>query len=391
MNLPFFVFLFPLVWLAWNGYVFWRASSVPALARRIPRPAFAIGFVAMSATWPVGGWLEENRLETAAGIVLWVSGNWLGALMYLCICLAIVDLATGFGCRMRKWSPRLRGMALAAGTVLAATAMVQGTRAPVVEDAEVRMPGLPRELDGTTVAVLSDLHLGPVIGTGWLRGRVEQVMDLRPDLVLLVGDVVEGDGPPDADRVFVPELARLKAPMGVYAVTGNHDEHRSRDENRAFYGDAGIRLIEAGWETVRPGLVVAGIADSYRRGFPRPEEGQRLRDALSGRPEGVATVLMSHRPEHPDVAARAGVGLMLSGHTHAGQVWPFGYFAALWHPYMEGAYEIGGMTLLVSRGAGTWGPRMRLWSPGEILRVTLRTGPAAVRADGMLPREPGQD
>ena len=88
---------------------------------------------------------------------------------------------------------------------------------------------------------------------------------------------------------------------------------------------------------------------------------------------------------------QAGVGLMLSGHTHGGQVWPFGYFAAFWHPYLEGACEIGGMTLLVTRGAGTWGPRMRLWSPGEILRVTLRSGPDAMRAGGMLPREPGQD
>jgi predicted MPP superfamily phosphohydrolase len=93
--------------------------------------------------------------------------------------------------------------------------------------------------------------------------------------------------------------------------------------------------------------------------------------ALADRPPG-ATVLLSHTPWQYEEAARAGVGLMLSGHTHGGQIWPFGYLVRLFYPLLAGRYEVADMPVIVSRGTGTWGPRMRLWHRGEILRVTLR-------------------
>jgi len=91
---------------------------------------------------------------------------------------------------------------------------------------------------------------------------------------------------------------------------------------------------------------------------------------LVGRPPG-ATILLSHTPWETEKAAKAGVGLMFCAHTHGGQIWPFDYLVKLRYPLLEGRYEVNGMTVIVSRGTGTWGPRMRLWSPGEILRVTL--------------------
>lgn len=85
-------------------------------------------------------------------------------------------------------------------------------------------------------------------------------------------------------------------------------------------------------------------------------------------------MLLSHSPLEVDRAARAGEGLMLAGHTHGGQVWPFDYLVRRWYPLLEGRYEVEGMTAIVSRSAGSWGPRMRLWAPGEIARITLRAG-----------------
>ena len=94
--------------------------------------------------------------------------------------------------------------------------------------------------------------------------------------------------------------------------------------------------------------------------------------ALSGRPPG-ATVFLSHTPWETEKAAGAGAGLMLSGHTHGGQIWPFSYMVRLRYPLLGGRYDVNGMTVIVCRGTGTWGPRMRLWRPGEILRITLRS------------------
>jgi predicted MPP superfamily phosphohydrolase len=97
-----------------------------------------------------------------------------------------------------------------------------------------------------------------------------------------------------------------------------------------------------------------------------------LAKALTGRPSG-ATVLLSHAPLQTDFAAGNGVDLMISGHTHGGQIWPFGYLVRQRFPLLEGSYQIGDMMLVVSRGTGTWGPRMRLWHPAEILRLTLHS------------------
>jgi len=98
--------------------------------------------------------------------------------------------------------------------------------------------------------------------------------------------------------------------------------------------------------------------------------GDAVLQALAGRPAS-ATILLSHTPWQTDAAASAGVGLMLSAHTHGGQIWPFDYVIQRRYPLLEGQYQVGGMTVIVCRGTGTWGPRMRLWSPGEIMRVTL--------------------
>jgi hypothetical protein len=134
---------------------------------------------------------------------------------------------------------------------------------------------------------------------------------------------------------------------------------------------ARFKVLRNRWAEVRPGLIVAGVDDltSKRRSGIK---GDFLAQALKNRPEGAA-ILLSHTPWEAEKAASYGVGLMLSGHTHGGQIWPFDYLVRLAYPLLEGRYEVDGMPVIVTRGAGTWGPRMRLWGPGEILKVTLRS------------------
>ena len=120
-----------------------------------------------------------------------------------------------------------------------------------------------------------------------------------------------------------------------------------------------------------PGLVLTGVDDLTARGeFRHP--GPYLETALANRPKG-ATILLSHSPMEAEKAAQAGVGLMLSGHTHNGQIWPFEYLVRLRYDFIGGFYKIGEMPLIVCRGTGTWGPRMRLWRPSEIVRITLKS------------------
>jgi len=348
-------------------YAFWRTSSVPLFKRRVPRKIlFGVGAI-LWLSFFFGRILGHSSTGAMAGFVEMFGMTWMGVLFLITVSLLAMELITGFGFFLPRTAPTLRGLALFIGGALSVVALIQGVRPPVVNNYDVNLSGLPREMDGTVIIAVSDLHLGSQLGNEWLEARLAQVRDQRPDLVVLLGDLFEGHGMQQDD--LLPVLSRLSAPLGVWAVPGNHEFHGGNDTSLSLIKEAGIQVLINRWVEVRHGLVLAGIEDltADRRAG---RSGDPLSKALAGRPPG-ATVLLSHTPWQAEKAANAGVGLMLSGHTHGGQIWPFGYLIRFSYPLLEGRYEVSGMTAIVCRGTGTWGPRMRLWHPGEILRVTL--------------------
>lgn len=356
---------------ALQAYVIWRISSIPSVQRHLPWPALAvIGivlWVVLILSFTVGhggtGWF--SRLLEFVGM------TWLGILFLTFTVLLAADLLTGFGLLLPKVAPPLRGVALLCAGVLSAIALVQGMRPPVVRNSEVRLRGLPASLDGTVLVAISDLHLGSMLGERWLGARVAQIDALRPDMIVLLGDIVEGHRTPE--QGLLQGLRRLSAPLGVWAVTGNHETYGDHEGNARILEEAGIRVLHDRWEIVRPGLILAGVDDLTAR--HRSGQGDdALSRALADRPPG-ATILLSHTPWRALEAAAAGAGLMLCGHTHGGQIWPFDSVTRTLYPLIGGTSSVAGMPVIVCRGTGTWGPRMRLWRPSEILRITLRAGP----------------
>lgn len=361
------------IWTALNLYVFWRAASVPLIARYVPRGWFIFALVFLWASFLLGIVLEHVLGFSTLGRPFELIGtNWLGILFLLFFCLSVVDILTGFGFFFPRWTPSLRGFALIAAGLLIMIAFVQGTRPPVVRNYEVSLAGLPAEADETVVVGISDLHLGTLTSQRWLQARVAQIEALRPDLMVILGDLVEGHGELENEKRMLPLLQGLKAPLGVYAVTGNHEHYAAVGAGPNFFRDAGIRLLRDEWVEARPGLILAGLDDSRNHSLT-PDEVRRARQTLSGRARGAATIFLSHRPQQAELAAANAVGLMLAGHTHGGQIWPFNYVVRQFFPLLGGRYEVNGMTVIVCHGTGLWGPRMRLWQPGEILRVTLRS------------------
>ena len=356
-----------------QGYVLWRAAGARILGRKL---RIGVLLSVVGALWAVflvdafAGHVAAGPLARALELVAMDS---LATFFLVTVCILAVDVVTLFGWLAPRLAPALRGWAVLAGLALATVAVVQGVRAPVVVDYEVHLAGLPPERDGTVVAAISDTHLGTLIGPRWLDARVAQVAALRPDMIVLLGDITEGHGA--TVESFLPGLRRLCAPFGVWAVTGNHESFRRAGRAPDVLAEAGFEVLHDRWVEVRPGLVVAGVDDltSRRRAGVG---GDPVAKALAGRPPG-ATILLSHTPWQAEEAARLGAGLMLSGHTHAGQVWPFDLMERWLYPLMAGRYEVDRMTAIVCRGTGTWGPRMRLWRPSEILRITLRAAPTA--------------
>lgn len=352
-------------------YVFVRAGSLPICKRWITRKALIGSGAALWLIFALSriyGGHEYGFLTVALEVV---GMHWMASVFLLAVGLLIADLACGFGFLFSKGKMRIRALGMTFGLTLVCIAHVQGLRPPVIETHEVVINELPADLDGTTVAVMADLHVGEVmVGSSWLNARIDQVQALKPDSIVLVGDLFEHGSDPTE---MVPVMRRLSAPLGVWAVRGNHDALRPdrRDATGEILASAGIRLMVNEWVKMTDGLVLAGINDltSSRR---RPGEGKANLDrALTNRPE-LSTIFLSHTPWMTDRAAAAGVDIMLSGHTHNGQIWPFNYLVKTRYPFMGGRYDIDGMTLIVSRGTGTWGPRVRLWAPGEITLITLR-------------------
>jgi len=354
------------IWVAMNAYVIWRVAVTPAITRVVPRWAIVVAGVFLACSF-IAARLIEAHVPRGIGVALeWIGAEWMGTVFIALVCCLAADAATGFGWFMPDRAPTIRAWAIACAALLALFATLNALRPPVVRDYEVSLEHLPADRDGMVVVAISDLHLGTFIGERWLAARVAQIDALHPDIVFILGDLAEGDGP--AEREIPKDLARLHAPLGVWAVPGNHELHSGGGID-ALARNAGIRLLRDAWAEPGPGLVVGGVDMVGHRAVP----GRGLVEkALAGRPEGAATILLSHAPTQVDVAAASGVGLMLSGHTHGGQIWPFNWFVRMSYRYIGGRYDVDGISLIVCRGTGTWGPRMRLWRPSEMLRITLR-------------------
>lgn len=355
------------VWTGMHAYALWRIwPMVPRLAgRRALLATFAILWI----LYPLGRILVHWGQPRSGALVEALGAAWMGVLFLAFACFLLTDLVSGFGWLMPRQAPGLRLGALAAAGILSLAALVQGLRAPVVSEVQVGLAGLPPALDGTVLVQLSDLHLGGILGRVWLERRIAQVQALHPDLIAVTGDLVDGDV--NEVESLLPSLLKLKAPMGVWAVTGNHEFYAGADRCVALLERAGFTVLRDRAQEASPGLVLAGVDDlTARRQFKL--DGDPLARALEGRPRG-ATIFLCHSPLQAERAEALGVGLMLSGHTHAGQVWPFGYLVQMAYPRLQGRYVLGGMILMVSRGTGTWGPPMRLFHPSEILQITLRS------------------
>ncbi|GES31254.1 metallophosphoesterase [Streptomyces angustmyceticus] len=260
--------------------------------------------------------------------------------------------------------------AVAAGASLAATAAVgYGTATtlagPVVKRVTVPLAKLPRSAHGFRIAVVSDIHLGPILGRAHTRRVVETINRTNPDLVAIVGDLVDGSV---ADLAPAAEPLRgLRARHGAYFVTGNHEYYSGAGSWVDHVRELGIHPLENA-RTELPGFDLAGVNDVTGQ---TEQAGPDYDQALSGRDPSRAVVLMAHQPVTIHDTVRFGVDLQLSGHTHGGQMWPFTYIAAATNPTVAGLERYGDTQLYVTRGAGAWGPPVRLGAPPDVTVVEL--------------------
>ncbi|MGW4940864.1 metallophosphoesterase [Actinoplanes sp. NPDC004185] len=252
---------------------------------------------------------------------------------------------------------------------LALTTVSYGTfgllRGPRVKRITVPMAKLPRSADGFRIAVVSDMHLGPLLGRDFARRVVDTINSTQPDLITVVGDLVDGSV---ADlRPAVAPLARLRARHGAFFVTGNHEYLFDAQQWISAVRDLGVHPLENS-RVELPGFDLAGVNDVAGAG---QGQGPDFARALGDRDRARTAVLLAHQPVVIDDAVAHGVDLQLSGHTHGGQLWPGPYVAELVVPTVAGLERYGDTQLYVSRGAGAWGPPVRVDAPSDITVIEL--------------------
>jgi predicted MPP superfamily phosphohydrolase len=304
--------------------------------------------------------------------------NWaFGAIVLLVLLQLLLDVGLLFGMLIHggivSAPDGVRYPLAALAAVVAAIGVHQAMRIPPLKDIEIGIPELPVQFDGYTILQLTDLHISRLFPASWARAVVDRSNTLGVDLIAITGDLI--DGSLDARRADIEPLRDLKAPDGVYVISGNHEYIFGYSTWMAHFAALGLLSLENRHIVLDRDdgkLVLAGITDraSRRTGSPARD----LAAILEGAPKGVPVILLDHQPSDARYAAARGVALQLSGHTHGGLILGIDRLAARANAgYVSGRYDVDGMTLYVNNGTALWpGFALRLGRPSELTRITLR-------------------
>ncbi|MEH6435600.1 metallophosphoesterase [Massilia sp. DD77] len=338
--------------------------------------AAVLALVLLTVLVPVGLMSASLRRRRWSELVAWAGLLSMGFFSSLLVTTLLRDLVLLGLLAAGALGPELRhGSALAVPLVAATVTLVgfvNARRVARVVKVDVPIARLPAELDGYTIAQISDIHVGPTIKRAFLNAVVNKVNALRADAIAITGDLV--DGSVQRLALHTQPLARLAAPDGVFFVTGNHEYYSGAEEWIAEVRRLGVTVLLNQHVVRRRGgaaLMIAGVADYTAHHF-NPAHRSDPRAAAAGAPQDVdVRVLLAHQPRSALDAAAAGFDLQLSGHTHGGQFFPWNLFVPLQQPFVAGLKRVRDMWVYTSRGTGYWGPPKRFGAPSEITLVRL--------------------
>lgn len=333
------------------------SSVLSSLGFKLVVAVLSVSFVAASI-------LAMKYTNAAVRAFYRASAVWMGLLSFLlfgAIAAWVIfgtGAAAGLQLNFHRLVEILSGIALVLG--IGGVLNASWTR---ITRTTVQLANLPAGWRGRKAALISDLHLGPVRNGSFLRRMVAKIREEQPDAIFIAGDLFDGTAI-DAHKATEP-LRQLAAPHGVYFVAGNHEQFGSDTKYVNAVAAAGIRVLTNEKVDVE-GLQIVGVPFNHA---VQPGRFASVLHAI-GLDRGRASILLTHAPDHPEIAEAAGISLQLSGHTHLGQFIPWSWMARrIYREFVYGLSRIGNMQVFTSSGAGTWGPPLRLGSNPEIVML----------------------
>ncbi len=354
-----------------NCYIFVHLSPI------VPKsfgPLFLPIFVAVALTFIFGEVLEHRRSTAYGRVITWVGAFWLGAIAWLVPAFLILDVLRLI---LGLFSGIFQGTQGRATSQTVTDAIVvftfAGMLAGFLNARKIRVKplniGVEKACPPLRIAAISDMHMGTLIGQGMVRQMVHKINALHPDLVLMIGDQVDGNPHPVMQLDLGSELKKIESRYGVFAITGNHEYIGNAETSCAYLEAHGITMLRDATAEVA-GIQIVGREDVAAKQFANCDR-KTLADLLVTVDKSKPLILMDHTPFHLEQAEQNGIDLQLSGHTHHAQIWPWSFITRMVYEVSWGYKRKGSTHIYVSCGAGTWGPPIRIGNTPEIMDIRL--------------------
>lgn len=360
-----------------NIYIYYKGyNALPVLHRN--RMIYALTFFMLSVIFIAAKILESRHSSVISDALNIVGGFWLAFMLYgflfflasdiLLLVLRIPGIIKGENIILfKKWSfiftAAISSLLIIGGFINAII--------PHVKEYNLTINKSAGEIKTLRIAAVSDIHLGSIIRKRSMKKLSGILKDLNPDIVLLLGDIVDGEIGPVLRGDLLQYFTCPKCNDGLYAITGNHEFIGGGGRTIPYIESKGIRVLKDEIVTLDGGIQLVGRIDRDSRRFYGKER-LPLSDLMKLADTTKPVILLDHQPFHLDESVKYGVDLELSGHTHNGQMWPLNYVTSMIYELSYGYLKKGNTQFIVSSGYGLWGPRVRSASRSEILLINIK-------------------
>jgi predicted MPP superfamily phosphohydrolase len=339
---------------------------------------YTVVFWLWAVSYPAGRMLERVWLSRVSNALIIAGSFWMAVMLYFFLGIVLDHIMIMAGRTVIPFAPfyyffpftRILYSITAAATLIVIVVGTVNAHFLVLKSLDLVVKKRSGKDKSIHLVVVSDIHLGRIIGRRMAHKIIQMINGQKPDIILLAGDTVDEDLVPVIRMNLGECLDHLKARWGVYAITGNHEYIGGAGQACAYLEAHGIRVLRDEWVQFDKGLFLVGREDRDKQRFTGVKR-KSLEEIMKGIDPSYPVVLLDHQPFDLDLAEINGVDLSLSGHTHHGQIWPLNYVTKALYGLSWGYKKRGGTHYYVSCGAGTWGPPVRIGNRPEILDIRL--------------------
>jgi len=375
-----FFAIFFLVYGSANFFVYVRAMQAFQFQSLPVKILFSIGFIFAASSYLLAKSLLANLNNAAYDFFLWIGSFWFALLGYFLISLLLIDLVTLIN-RFLPFLPQflfvnyaktkmITGLSILFLVLLTVTYGYFNASNIKLKTINLSIPKKNSSLASLNILFFSDAHFTPVNNGRIAKKIINFAEDVKPDIILIGGDVID-DKSNQLKRIGIDdELRRLTAKYGVYSINGNHEFISNVNAADKFLNENGVKVLRDSMITIENSVQIIGREDGSIKGFAHGNR-KSVADLVAAARKDLPIILLDHQPFHLAETAAANVDLQLSGHTHHGQMWPFNYITKMIYDVSWGYKKINNTHFYVSSGVGTWGPPVKVGNDAEVIHFIL--------------------